>query len=501
VSRCYPPDNGNPRVAGFSISPQVVDARRGPQVVTFRVRPRDTGGPGAATGVLKGRLSYGLSPSASFGSARMHWNGHGALVFRLEFSPHDVTGDWFVGVALWDAAGNQVDYLPRDLTAAGFPASVSVVTGAAPDEEKPKLRSVVLGSDVVSAAAHRGVLRLRVRARDDVAVWAVHAFVWSERLRDSRDGNLRRISGTVKNGVWTGRIVVPRTAGTNRAHLVVEVGDYRGRWRTYRTRALREIGAATSVRVVGHVDEHRPQVRKPRIRPVGPVDLRTGTQKFVIRVRITDVGAGVSGRPSFTFEGSATNMDHQGYDLDMRLVSGTRRDGIWQAKVSLPRCEGEAGPWSGYVTAFDFGLPGDQASTDNVKVLNDDIAPPLAEHIGRVRPEGPVSIRFDEDVVGVTTDNVLVFQGFPDAADRPTQPAPILGSWACQDAVGAPVDCSTGPVRTARFTPSSPFVDLEDTSHTMILNPEGHLGLTDLVGNPVVNLFNNIVFLGNDIVF
>ena len=63
------------------------------------------------------------------------------------------------------------------------------------------------------------------------------------------------------------------------------------------------------------------------------------------------------------------------------------------------------------------------------------------------------------------------------------------------------MDCSTGPVRTARFTPSSPFVDLEDTSHTMILNPEGHLGLTDLVGNPVVNFFNDTVFLWNDIIF
>jgi hypothetical protein len=431
----------------------------------------------------------------------MHWNGHGALVLRLKFSPHDVTGDWFVGVALWDAAGNVVDYRPQDLTAAGFPSSVPVLTRAASDEEKPELRSVVLGSDVVSAAAHRGVLRLRVRATDDVAVLAVHAFVWSERLRGSRDGNLRRISGTVKNGVWAGRIVVPRTAGTNRAHLVVEVGDYRGRSRTYRARALRTIGAPTSVRVVGHVDEHRPQVRKPRIRPVGPVDLRTGTQKFVIRVRITDVGAGVSGRPSFTFEGSATNMEHQGYDLDMRLVSGTRRDGIWQAKVTLPRCEAEAGRWSGYVTAFDYGLPGDQATTDNVKVLNDDIAPPHAEQVGRIRLEGPVTIRFDEDVIGVATDNVLVFQGFDDAADRPTQPAPILGIWTCQDAAGAPRDCSTGPVRTAKFTPASPFVDLEDAHYTILFNPEGHLGLTDLVGNPMVDIFNDTLFLWNTIDF
>ena len=31
LSRCLPPDNGIPRVVSFSISPQVVDARHGPQ--------------------------------------------------------------------------------------------------------------------------------------------------------------------------------------------------------------------------------------------------------------------------------------------------------------------------------------------------------------------------------------------------------------------------------------------------------------------------------------
>ena len=460
---------------------------------------------GPPTGVLGGRLYWGLnsritSYSGGGGQARMHWNGHGELVVRLKFWPYESAGDWFVLVRLWDAVGNEVEYRPRDLTAAGMPSSVSVRTRGLTDAEKPELRSVRLGSDIVRAVAHSGVLRLRVRATDDVGVYAVNAFVWGTRLRDSRAGTLRRSSGSVKNGVWTGRIIVPRTAGTHQAHLVVEVGDYRGRWRTYGTRKLRAIGAPSRVRVVGHVDDHRPQVGQPRIRPIGPVDLRTGSQRFVIRVRITDVGAGVS-NAWLTFFGSDTRLNHQGYDPDMRLVSGTRRNGIWKATVTLPRCEAEAGRWFGYVTAFDYGTPGDQADTRTVRVLNADIAPPYAERVGRVRPEGPVSIRFDEDVAGVTTDNVLVFRGIEDAADWPTQPTPISGSSACRTAAGVAVDCSTGPVRTAQFTPSSPFVDLEDTPHTMVLNPEGHLGLTDMAGNPPINIFNDTMFLWNTIGF
>jgi hypothetical protein len=502
---CFPPDNGNPRVLSFSITPQVVDTRRGAQVVTVRVRPQDTGGPGAATGVSGGELIWGRSPQVTttdrvFGSGRMHWNGHGGLVLHIQFAPLDRSGSWFFALSLWDAAGNRVDYLPQDLTAIGMPSSLTTTTRAGSDQEKPELRSVRLNSAVVSVAAHAGVLRLRVRASDDVGVWAVHAFVWSLGTRDSRGGYLRRSAGTAKNGVWSGRIVIPRAAGSHRAHLVVEVGDYAGRWRTVRTRGLRQVGAPTGVRVVGHVDTHRPQVGQPRIQPSEPVDLRGGAQRFVVRVRIRDVGAGIS-RASFTFEGDDTSMEHQGYDNRMRLVSGTRHDGIWKATVILPRCEGEAGHWSGYVTAFDYGLPGDQASTRDVRVRNADIAPPFVEQVGGVRPEGPVRIRFDEDVVGVTAENTLVFQGFADEADRPTQPVPIGGAWVCANAAGAVVDCAAGPVRTAAFTPSSPFVDLEGTVHTVLLNPEGHLGLTDMTGNPCVDFSDDTVFLWNFITF
>jgi hypothetical protein len=54
-------------------------------------------------------------------------------------------------------------------------------------------------------------------------------------------------------------------------------------------------------------------------------------------------------------------------------------------------------------------------------------------------------------------------------------------------------------VRTASFTPDVPF--RADAQHTIILNPEHHLGLTDLAGNPSITIFNREIMFFNDLGF
>jgi hypothetical protein len=278
----------------------------------------------------------------------------------------------------------------------------------------------------------------------------------------------------------------------------VQVWDYAGRSRTYRPRTLTAIGAPGRVRVVGHLDTQRPTVRVPSVSRRA-VDLRAGTRKVTVRVRVTDRGAGVSDVSLF-FQGSAVNLQHQGYRRRMVRVSGTVHDGIWRARVTLPRCLTEAGTWQGLVTAFDYGVPAGGAATRRITVVNDDIAPPSAQVTGRVPRQGPVTVRFDEDVVGVTTENMLIFASPTFPVDRPGGGTPgIPGSWTCQNVTGAPVDCAAGPVRTASFTPTLPLQ--AGAIHALLLNPEGHLGLTDLAGNPAVDFRNDTIFLFNTVPF
>jgi len=120
---------------------------------------------------------------------------------------------------------------------------------------------------------------------------------------------------------------------------------------------------------------------------------------------------------------------------------------------------------------------------DALTVANGDVLRPTASVVGDVvRTGGPLKIAFSEDVVGVNDENTLVHVGYSRREFADDHLAPISGSWACQDAAGATVDCTSGPVRTAAFTPT--FAMLPGTNHTLVLNREHHLGITDLAGNP-----------------
>lgn len=497
LSHCFPPDNGNPQLKSFSITPSTVTARRSHQVVTFTANPEDIGGPGAASGVTAGQIRTYRTPAASgvaYGAWGLKWNGHGGLVLKLNYSPHDAAGTWYVEVRLWDAAGNFTVYRPSDLAAAGMPRAYTAVTAAAPDHERPTVASVRLSTTTVDASRHRGLVRVRVRARDDSGVYSVKAFTYGSLYR-SRGGRLHLSRGTVTDGQWAGRIVVPRVAGNYTGALTVAVRDYRGRSHTYRPATLAALGSPSRVQVIGEADTQRPRLRTPTI-STSVVDLRTGAQKVTVRARITDRGAGV--REVFmSFDGSATKMDHQGYEVAMERASGTANDGIWRGTVTLPPCRTEAGVWRGDVYAFDDGLPGRSVTTPRVRVVNSDIAPPSAEVHEPVPPAGPATVTFNEDVAGVTAENISVVDEDEVARiDLPgSGPETIAGSWACRSAAGSPVDCDLGPVRTALFTPVAPL--RSGRGYWLVLNPVGHLGLTDLAGNPPIDLFDGTVFLFN----
>ena len=99
-----------------------------------------------------------------------------------------------------------------------------------------------------------------------------------------------------------------------------------------------------------------------------------------------------------------------------------------------------------------------------------------------MRAAGPLTIRFSEDVVGVNDDNAFVHVGFNRREFAGDEPSSIAGTWVCRDAAGATVDCTAGPSVTAAFTPTSAMSP--GTNHTLVLNREHHLGITDLAGNP-----------------
>ena len=99
----------------------------------------------------------------------------------------------------------------------------------------------------------------------------------------------------------------------------------------------------------------------------------------------------------------------------------------------------------------------------------------------QVPPGGPAVLTFGEAVTGITANSIPIRPFDPDSPPVTEPVAPIPGTWTCRDAAGTTVDCTTGAVRTATWTPAAllvPGVYVAD------LNPEHTLDVTDLAGNP-----------------
>lgn len=481
-SLCFPStDNGDPVLKTLGFSPREVDSRRDSQTVTFTATAEDVGGPGAPSGVAGATVFLSFDDTGNWNLlAQLKPDGNGALVGTLTILPQFRTATRYVSLSVADVDENSTLYTTGDLDQMGLPTTLRTTT--TPDVAPPAVRAVELSSTTIDTRRNRRILTVRVHATDDSAVAGIRVWLWGSPIRSSEE-RLRRVAGTAANGTWQGRIRVPRWQGNSTAKLAIELTDVVDGFAFYGPKKLASIGQPGLVRIVSRKDSEPPTVRLRSVTP-NSVDLRTGAQSVTVVVRVKDRVSGAR-RVALTLDGPESGNGEPSTTARLERVSGTARDGVWKATVTLRPCGAVSGPWRATVFAWDaaggdyLGIP--KALT----VLNADIRRPTAAVVGdyyQVRRAGPLTVEFAEDVVGVDAENTLVHVGDSQRGRAGDNPVPIAGTWACKDAAAAAVDCSTGPVRTAAFTPATPMIPA--TNHTLVLNPERHLGLTDLAGNP-----------------
>ena len=131
VNDCYSTDNGDPRLVEFRYRPAKVNVVDQRAKVRFRVRTRDTGGPGAASGVRAVLVWFGTSGGDEGGTdghnlrraANGWWVGSVTVPRR---TPHRL---WPVeGLELRDRAGNGESYgrrALRELTGRSLDVSIA----------------------------------------------------------------------------------------------------------------------------------------------------------------------------------------------------------------------------------------------------------------------------------------------------------------------------------------------------------------------------------------
>jgi hypothetical protein len=486
LNDCISSDNGDPVLTGMTVTP-FVDVTTEAKEVSFSLTVDDVGGPGPASGLRRVEVSFGEPLVDDFGDTYhvLHKDASGSWVGSVVVQPGSRSGPWQInGVFLTDRARNHRALWTEDLETARFPTAVAVTS--TPDTTRPRIVDFRSTPGPVDTRRTSRLVTFTATVFDRVAGVA--------EVDLSGDMNGATITGKGYDGDFLTLSQVPGSPDTFRGSMRVRrwVGD--GTWkvrslsvrdkvdnfRFYSYNRLGELGFRRGLKIISRTDTRPPELTRFALRP-SQVDVRTEDGRIVVRAHAVDTRSGVD---------RVTASVGRRY-LDLALVSGTRRDGVWRGVLTLPRCTASAGQRRVNVDVADrarndtYYRPSALAAhgwPDSVDVTAADHRRPQARIGWQVAPAGPVRVRFYETVSGVTPESATVRRVFGPRTERPTLGPAVPGTWACLKTSGAVASCASGRFTRARFTPDAPL--LASRTYQMTLNPEFSLAVTDRSGNP-----------------
>jgi hypothetical protein len=206
-----------------------------------------------------------------------------------------------------------------------------------------------LSDEVVDVTSSDHQIVVQMHLTDDTGVRYVEARLYNADETASialTDSDVSRLSGSVRDGVWsiTGAVARYSLPGTFRVEVLAwdRVGH-----------ESRRIYQAPTLTVRDRDPDTRPPEVEALLRPTSDAtfDVRKAARDVVVKAHVTD---DLSGALGVTFcllrphNGGYTNLRCPA----PRLVSGTRRDGVWRAVITIPRGS-VGGDWNIWVMVDD----------------------------------------------------------------------------------------------------------------------------------------------------
>lgn len=480
LNRCAPTENGLPVLTRVDVT-QRVDVRRAAHRVRIAAKAYDTGGPGARTGLRTVRVGVQVGV-ADYREVNLRYVGRRWWVRYLTVPRWSSRGTArLTSVALTDRAdfpdrSYDDEPLPPDVTyRPGGERRWSQVAGdrtfrvvSVPDRTAPRVTAFRIRPGTVDTRSRRAVVTVSARARDDRSgLSRLRAEFARPEVDDSRPPVtvvLKRVPGHPRQ--LTGRWTIPRHAGTGDWRLfALLVRDRAGNTRSY---GPQEIDRPGWSKVLHVLSEPAPAVAPPTVISVTAdtdrVDVHDADRSVTYRLRAVNPVAPLP--PGNTRLGLALPQPERSWVTFSlpRLVSGDLHDGVWETVASLDSCIALPGTLTPVVN------PEGDATAPPVEVDSGDNTDPTFTAAGS---GSRLVVEFSEDVNGISRASLTVLRR------RGFDYVRIPGTWSC----GAGVDCGTGPVRTATFTPTR-------TGAVLVrANPDGHLDITDQAGNPAHQSF------------
>ncbi len=256
------PDTVNPEFVSLQLTPDSVDTSTGSQPVTVTAVVSDThsGVKGVTASLDFGKTLVELEPSDQPGTFS------GAVTFPNR--PGTAPVERVVDVVATDHAGNT--------TRRGEP--VLVRHGNDPDPGTPRISSITVKPRSINVRKHPDVVTVTARVKDLTDVTKV----WIRPRRNGPLTELQLVSGTLRDGVWRGRLEVSPCDQLADSRLKLRLG---ARDRAGRTKVLD--AATVKVRRINRVQPWGHVVRPNFVPPKGPlvVKFQRWQQDRPVRVR------------------------------------------------------------------------------------------------------------------------------------------------------------------------------------------------------------------------
>jgi hypothetical protein len=498
---CYPVDTVPPVVSSVTMTPPAVDARNGAKNVHVTALATDSSPRNQPISGIAS-LTVQLWDPAAVGAH----NVVTGVLSRTGGSPEDGTWEGDVRISPWvsggdgstwylaqvvatDRAGNVNNYpgnpdypngtAPDDIAKTGWDKTVTVMS--TPDVSPPQLTDFTFSPRTVDTTSKAQEVTVKAHASDvGAGVRSISVGFTRSAPFHFTGATLKLVRGTANKGTWKGTAVVREWVGDGTWHASVSMSDRIGNFRDYTYEQL--AGWRRNLGVTSRGESKPPRLLDLRYSP-HTVDVRTSAQKVDVgKVLVRDNLSGVSA--------VVVQFDGPGYSVSgiMHRVDGTARRGTWAGRVRVPHCGPPPGTYRTSVFVRDragnyrtygskrlhrMGLP----STLTVKAKTLDTTAPAMAGDGYGNNSGPILVTFTEDVTGVTTESLQLYD------TNTYDPAP-MSTFTCVDSAFQTVSCEQGPVRRVSMYPAPNGTP--DPYYYVFANQNGvDVQIRDLVGNPM----------------
>jgi IPT/TIG domain len=321
-----------PVLASLAISPSTINTSSSSE--TVKVTAEITSTPGVSSGSVQfaspngGEVTERAAFSKVSGTAKK-----GVWEAVVPFKQYIAPGTWRVTTLnMTDTEGTTTRLASAQLTAKGFPSSVSVTS--VEDNQPPVLASLSISPTTVNTTASNQTVTVTAHITDNLSGLASASigFKSPSGQHTTERASFSKVSGTATDGVYEAKVtfrryIAPGPWKVSSLHMVDNVENEI----SLGSRRLEAKGFPDTVQVESIEDEAPPAIAGFAITP-GSVNVASSSQTVTVSAHITDDLSGVASA-SVQFE--SPNGKQVTTDVEFTKVSGTETDGMYEATVTF----------------------------------------------------------------------------------------------------------------------------------------------------------------------